>query len=386
MESLWDKIKSRLASGKELASMGFADIVGTGIGGAFWLILASLIEPDRYGEINYILSLTGLGFGIALIGVRETITVYTAKKTLLASTLFIISTLFAAVAFTVFSIIFLRFDIGFLILAYVINDLCLGYLIGSRFMTEYSKYVLIQKGLSFCLGFGFFFLFGYQGIVFALALSYIHFIIIYVKVIRKSKMNFSLLKVNWKFITDNYFMSISTILRSNLDKILIVPLLGYSILGNYSLSLQVFAVMMLFPRLVFRYILPYDAIGVENRKLKKLTIVFGVVVAFAGFLLSPIVIPLIFPKFTSAIVSIQIMGFAAISSSINQIQTSKMLSVERSRIVFVSRISSLVVIILGIILLGPAMGDVGIALAFLLSSIALTVSMFIIERLTRQKQ
>ena len=63
-----------------LATLGSADVGSTIIGGIFWFVIATLIEPEQYGEINYLLSIVGISFTICLIGVRETIVVYTAKK------------------------------------------------------------------------------------------------------------------------------------------------------------------------------------------------------------------------------------------------------------------------------------------------------------------
>ena len=38
---------------KELSSIGFSDVIGTGVTALFWFFLASLIEPDQYGEIFF---------------------------------------------------------------------------------------------------------------------------------------------------------------------------------------------------------------------------------------------------------------------------------------------------------------------------------------------
>ena len=39
---------------KELSSIGFSDVIGTGVTALFWFFLASLIEPDQYGEIFFL--------------------------------------------------------------------------------------------------------------------------------------------------------------------------------------------------------------------------------------------------------------------------------------------------------------------------------------------
>ena len=368
---------------KNLSVLGVADLGTAVIGGGFWLVIATLIEPEEYGEINYLLSIVGVSFSICLIGIRETIIVYTTKKNPITPTIFIITGFSGLAGFIALSGIFSRLDISFLLLGYIINELCLGYFLGLKSYKTYSKFVLVQKVSSFGLGIIFVLIFGYEGLIAALALSYIHFIFIYFKVIRKEKINFSLLRDS-KFFIENYVMNVSSSFRSHLDKIILLPIVGFTIIGNYTLALQVFAIMMSFPRLVFKYILPEDTDGNENKKLKIFTIIFGVVMALLGYFLSPIIIPVIFPKFLEAIAIIQIISFAAIPSSINQIQTSKLLSKEKSRSVLISRLFGLSTMITLLVILTPTMQEIGIAIAFLASSIILCISLFIFNNKQRE--
>ena len=361
-----------------LTSLGSADVGSTIIGGIFWFVIATLIEPEQYGEINYLLSIVGISFTICLIGVRETIVVYTAKKNPIVPTIFIITGIMGLVGFFTLSIMFSKLDISFLLLGYIVNDLCLGYFLGLKFYKKYAKFVLTQKGLSFVLGILFVLVFGYEGIIFALAISYAHFIIIYVKVGRLEKIKFSSLKES-KFLIDNYIMNISTNFRGQLDKIILLPLAGYSLIGNYALGLQVFAIIMVFPRLVFKYILPHDVDGNENKNLKIFTVIFGVAAAFLGYFLTPIILPVIFPKFTGVVEIIQIISFAAIPASINQIQTSKLLAMEKARSVLVSSLTGLITIVILLIILTPALQEKGVGIAYLVSSSVVCLSLFIFD-------
>ena len=368
---------------QNLSALGIADLGTAVIGGVFWLVIATLIDPEEYGQINYLLSIVGISFSICLIGIRETIIVYTAKKNPITPTIFIITGFSGLVGFVALGGIFSRLDISFLLLGYIINDLCLGYFLGLKSYKTYSKFVLVQKVSSFGLGIIFVLIFGYEGLIAALALSYIHFIFIYFKVLKKEKINFSLLK-NSKFFVENYVMNVSGSFRSHLDKIILLPIVGFTIIGNYALALQVFAIMMAFPRLVFKYILPEDTDGNENKNLKIFTIIFGIVMALSGYFLSPIIIPVIFPKFLEAITIIQIISFAAIPSSINQIQTSKLLSKEKSRSVLISRLFGLSTMITLLVILTPTMQEIGISIAFLASSIILCISLFIFNNRERE--
>lgn len=370
------KNKSRAING--LSLLGIADIVTALLGGIFWLIIATLIEPEEYGEITYLLSIVGITFSICLIGIRETIVVYVAKKNLITPTIFFITGLSGLIGFIALSGIFSRFDLSFLLLGFIINELSLGYFLGLKLYQSYSKFVVIQKISSFVLGIVFVLIFGYEGLIAALALSYGHFAIIYFKVIRLEKINFSLL-LSSKFFVENYIMNISSSFRTHLDKIILLPIVGFTIIGNYALALQVFSIMMVFPRLVFKYILPEDVDNNKNKKLKIFTVVFGIIMALSGYFLSPIVIPVIFPKFLEVVGMIQIISFAAIPASINQIQTSKLLSMEKSRSILISRLLGLATMILLLIFLTPSMNELGISIAFVSSSTVLCIALFIIK-------
>ena len=88
MDDYWTNFKNKIIGQKDLASIGFANIVGTGISAIFWLYLASVIEPAEYGEIHYFIAIAALAQIISLIGGSNVLTVYTAKKIKIQATFF----------------------------------------------------------------------------------------------------------------------------------------------------------------------------------------------------------------------------------------------------------------------------------------------------------
>ena len=206
--------------------------MGASISGAFWFILATLISPEKFGEIHYFLGIAGLAYGLSLIGSSDVIAVYTAKKIPLQATISLLSLIIGAVSAIIVIILFARIDVSFLLIVFIINDLAIGYLLGKKLFVRYSKYVLTQKCLTLTLGISFYFILGPDWIIYALALSYVHFSIIIYKVSRNSKIDLSVLKSRAGFVSNNYVMKILTIVRSQADKIIIMPLIGFEILGN----------------------------------------------------------------------------------------------------------------------------------------------------------
>ena len=354
---------------KEILSLSVGDYGGAIIVSAFWFLLAFLISPEEYGEIHYFIGIAGLAFSISLLTTQETIVVYTAKNVKLAPTLFLISLIAGGIAAVVITALFSRVDSSFLLLGFIVNDLAIGYIVGKKLFTKYPKYFLLQKSLTFVLGISFFYLFGVEGIIFAIALSYGHFLFIIAKVFRTSSIDFSLLKKHRGFIGNNYFMNVSGAVRSHIDKIIIVPLIGFEILGNYALALQIYAVLMIFSNIIYRYALPHDASGTSTRKIKLIGLSYAVGVSMLGFTILPMIVPQIFEKFSEIGPAIQIISLAIIPTTIGLFYTSQILGREKSSVILASRILGSISIIAMLVVLAPLYGMVGAASAFVLSAL-----------------
>jgi O-antigen/teichoic acid export membrane protein len=352
---------------KGVLSIGFSDIIGTAISAIFWFFLATFIEPDEFGQIFYFLGIAGMVGYISLIGTQDSIIVYVAKKVKIQSTFAILSLTAGGISSIIIIMIFYRVDVSLIILGYIINTLALGDLLGRKLYKSYSKYFLIQKILTLVLGLGFYYLFDVQGIIFALALSYIVYAVRVFKGFREIKIDFSLLKPRFGFIGNNYMMVLAQGSKTQMDKLIIGPLLGFSLLGNYILALQIVAIMLMFTTIVFKYTLSQDASGNENKKLKEISLLVSIGIAITAYLLSPIVIPEFFPKYSESIEAIQIMGWSIIPATISASYTSKFLGLEKSKFVLTSKIVSLITIIVGMITLGPILGITGLSIAYLLS-------------------
>ena len=354
---------------KEILSLSVGDYGGAIIVSAFWFLLAFLISPEEYGEIHYFIGIAGLAFSISLLTTQETIVVYTAKNVKLAPTLFLISLIAGGIAAVVITALFSRVDSSFLLLGFIVNDLAIGYIVGKKLFTKYPKYFLLQKSLTFVLGISFFYLFGVEGIIFAIALSYGHFLFIIAKVFRTSSIDFSLLKKHRGFIGNNYFMNVSGAVRSHIDKIIIVPLIGFEILGNYALALQIYAVLMIFSNIIYRYALSHDASGTNTRKIKLIGLSYAVGVSMLGFTILPLIVPQIFEKFSDIGPAIQIISLAVIPTTIGLFYTSQILGREKSSVILASRILGSISIIAMLVVLAPLYGMVGAASAFVLSAL-----------------
>ena len=354
---------------KELSFIGSADIIGTSAGAIFWFILASQIPPEEYGELFYFIGIAAIAASFVLVGAQNTITVYSSKNLKIESTLYFISLILGIIASFVIIIIFYKIDIVFLLFAYIINTLAIGQLLGRKLFSQYLKHTLIQKFLTVGLGLLAFVFFGTEGIIAALSITYIFFIIIIFKQFKETKIDFSLLKNRTKFILYNYLVGVLTKLNSHLNKFIIVPILGFTILGNFHLALQVVNIGLIFTMIVFKYTIPYDSQGEENKKLKKFTLVVSIIFAIVGSLISPYIVPTLFPEYTEVIDIIQIISFSLIPMTITRLFSSKLLGQENNKRIVYSKIVSMTTFIVGILVLASEYGIYGLAISYMLSTI-----------------
>lgn len=353
---------------KNLFTIGSANIIGTGLSGLFWFILASLISAEDYGNLHYFVGIASIAYGISCLGTINTFTVYTAKNVHLHSTLILLSFIGGMICSIVLYIIFNRIDVLFLTFGYIISSMAIGIQFGQKSFERYAKLLLLQKGFTLCLGLGFYFLFGIEGVISALALSYTCYLFIIIKEYKKTKFSFTLFKEKFKFIRNNYLVILTGVFREHTDKLLIVPILGFGYLGNYALASQVIVILMIIPSTVFKYILPFDSTGKPNRKIKAYTILSSIILFAIGTFFVPSFIEEIFPQYTHVSESVKIMSIGVIPLSISLVLTSEFLGKEKSTHVLIGSIITLISMIGGILILAPVYESVGIAIAFVISS------------------
>jgi len=383
MKNAWKNFKDNIIGQKGLLSIGFADIVGSAIAAFFWLYIATQLNPDVYGELIYFISIAGLAQMVSLLGSSNALTVYTAKNVKIQSTLFLISILAAAISLAIITIFYNRIDAGLLAVGFVLFSLVNSVMLGKKLFVKYSKLVLSQKILTLILGLGLYFVFDVYGIIYGLALSYIPHLIIFVKEFSRTKIDFTLLKTRRGFIINNYVMNLTAGLGGTVDKLIIAPVLGFALLGNYSLAAQMLTMMMMFSAVVYKYLLPLDASGESNKKIRQIALVISIIIAILGVTILPNVIDWIFPKFIDAKDAIQIMSIGVIPGTISVLYSSKFLAMEKSKIVMTPKLISLGVVIGGFLYFGPIYGTIGLAWVIVTALIQESIFLFIMNRMLR---
>ena len=378
--------KEKIFGQKDLVSIGSANLLGNGISAIFWFSLASLINPEEYGQIHYFLAIAGMAQLLSLISTTNALQVYVAKNIKIHSTLFFISIIAGIVSSLVVFLFFSRTDTSLLVLGYIIFELSNGFLLGKKLFSNYAKFFLTQKILTVIFGLGLYFTFGVDGIIFGLVLSYVPYIWILVNEFRNTRIDFSLLKPRKGFLINNYGINISSAVGGQMDKLIIAPILGLELLGNYSLAMQFLVILLLLPTTVFKYLLTQDSSGKNTKNLKKNTIFASVGLATFGIVILPMIIPILFPNYIDTVIAIQIISVAIIPSTIGIFYDSKLLSIEKSKFLVIGKGIGLFTMISGFVILGPIYGIIGLAVTLVVSSCLQTLVVIIASKTIRYEE
>ena len=374
----WSNIRNKLFSYKGLALIGSADIIGSAISAIFWLVIASLLLVEEYGEISYFVAIASLGI-CCVVGSSDSLTVFSTKNQKIIPTLLLLTLILTMIASLIAFVIIQRFEIIFLIFSFIVFQVSVTLLLGKKLYARYSKFLLAQKILQFAIGIGLYFLLGVNGVLIGIALANFALIPIFYKELRNFKIDLSLLKPKKEFIINNHIIYAISVFRRDIDKIIVVPILGFTVLGNFALTLQFYAIMMVFSSIAYKYLLPRDVSGEKNIKLKIFLILLSILIALSGIFFSPFFIENFFTKFSESIIPIQIASLSVISTTISVILYSKILALEKSRFLMIANSVQLCVILIGTIFLGILYGVIGVTIAFVLGNTVHTITLAIIN-------
>ena len=380
----WNKIKDFAVRLKDLASVTFANIGATAISAVFLIYLASLLGAVGYGELSYLLAIANVSAVISFLGAGNTLIVYTAKKVEIQAPLFFISIISSVATSVVLFYIFYNSGVSLFVIGYVIFGLAINELLGRKLYKNYSKYIITQRIVLVVASLSLYHIIGLNGIILGYALSFFPYSLAVFRVFKKSKLDFHLIKIHLGFMMNSYGLELSKTLTYYVDKVIISPIFGFALLGNYQLGYNVMTVLILLPSIVYQYVLPRDASGYANKKLKQATIFVSIGITIFGILLIPPILSILFPQFTDSIELVQIMSLAIVPMSINLMLISKFLGKEKSKIAIIGSGIYLIIQIFAIFILGEFYGINGVAMAYVIAAISESIYLISVDRTTKE--
>ena len=381
---IWDRLK-KSPGFKNISVLGSSTIVGNAITSIFWIYLADLLGAEKYGELGYLMAIATIVSNVCLVGGTWSMTVYTAKGMKIQPPLYIISLISSCTSLVIIFVIFNTISIGIYVIGFVIFQLFLAELLGFKLFKRYGKFYIFQKIAFVCLAFSFNHIMGFEGIIIAYGLSYLIFSFPVFKMLTTVKPNFGIFKTKFGFLTNNYLYDLSSVANNQIDKLIIAPMFGFILLGNYYLGLQIIGFLGILPGIVFNYILPQDATGHSTAQVKKITLLFSVGFTLIGIFLIPPLMPIVFPEFTEAVTLLPILSLSVIPMAVQSIFTSKLLGQEKTRYILIGYLISISILLPSMIILGNEFGAEGIATAYVLSQSAYAIFLVFAAKLLVKK-
>ncbi len=371
---------------KSIGIIGFGNIAGSAISGLFWIYLASLLGAENYGELGYYISIATIASSVSFLGGPMAITVLTAKKVKIESTVFFTSLFASLISAVILYFSFANIGLSIYVLGAVIYNLATAELLGRKLYKKYSIYFISQKILFVIFSLILYYILGPSGVLLGIGLSFLPFVERIYFGFKTTRIDFQLLKTKWKFISNNFFYDLSHIFERQIDKLLIGPLFGFTILGNYYLAIQVLTILAVFPEIVTKYTLPEDASGNNTKKIKLLTVAFSLILASIGVFLVPQFLPIYFPEFTESLDLIPIISLCIIPTTISTLYITQFFGNEKSGSIVLISIISFTILTIGILTLGEIFGVIGLAYSLLISDVARALLFFLFTHFKKNSE
>ena len=362
----WKNIKN-IRGLRSVTMIGSSNIIGSAITGVFWILIASLMGTDSYGELSYFLSIIGISSVIAMIGGGYTMQVYAAKGVKIESSLYFIGIIASTAAAITLFLIFENLGVSISVVGIVAFNFILFEALGKKLYKKYFKIFIAQKILFVLLAFTLLFAFGPEGILVGYGISMLLFSQIIYKSLKNNKVNFPIIRKRIKFLSHSYLIDLSGTARNHIDKVIVAPLLGFSVLGNYFLGLQVLDLMLILSGIVFKYTLPADSSGESTGKIKILTIIVSFFIMLFGIFVAPLVIPIVLPEYATTVDLIPILSLVVVPRTIVTMIGSSFLGQENSKHVVIGNVITFCVLVISILLLVELFGITGVAMAYVIA-------------------
>ena len=366
---------------KDVLSVGIGNISASAISAVFWLYIAAILGTEKYGEISYLFAIANIAYVVSLVGSGNTITVFTSKEKKIQSSIYAVTVSSGVITALVVFFIFNNGIISLYIFGSIIFAVATTEMLGRKLFQNYMKIMISQRIIMITLSITLYYIIDIQGIILGYAISFLPYSIIVFKGIKKESISINKVKPKINFMLHSYALNLSRRLSLSLDKLIILPLFSFTLLGNYQLGIQVLTIMTLIPTTIFQYLLSQNVSDHNNKKLKVLTIIFSIIITLLAITLTPFVLPIFFEEFVEAIQITQIISLAVIPITITAIYNSKFLTLEKSKFVLIGSVIFISTQIIGIYILTESIGIIGAGYALVIASIFQAIYLMISNRI-----
>jgi O-antigen/teichoic acid export membrane protein len=222
---------------------------------------------------------------------------------------------------------------------------------------------VLQLALSISL----YYVIGINGVILGYAIPLLSLSYLFFSSFKNFSFSFGEIRTKMRFTMHAYSVAISQAATNYADKLIIVPIFGFTFLGFYQLGFQFLMLLSVIPGSLYQYLLPQEASGVKREVIKKIGLILSVVLAIVSYIMIPYAVQWFFPQYLEAIPSAQIMIFSIIPLTINSLINARLLGTEKSKGVFLGSAVYTTVMITLLYFLGMSFGLIGAAMSMVIS-------------------
>lgn len=322
----------------------------------------------EYGQINYVIAIGSLSSSISLLGLNTTVTTLVPQGhkqiDIQANQVVLISATVCAIIASLFNWI-----LGFFVLGMAFWMMSSYELLSRKLYSKYALNIIGSRGLQLVLSIILYGFFGIFGIIVGFVIAFFVFSVTYFKTIPQFSKSFGKITKEFKTSLHLYSYNLSNALLLYLDKLIIAPIYGYTVLGYYQLGFQFLMFFSMISVSFYQYLIPEESSGRKRNKLRIYGIALSIIITILVFLLAPVILKVFFPNYINSLNSIRILSMGIIPMMITSTLNSKFLAMKLTRFVLISSIIYQVTQIILIIILGRQFGIEGIALSVVIAMI-----------------
>jgi len=357
------------------SSVLFGRIISTGLQSLLYIILASILDTNSYGELSYIIALAGTFSIFSRFGLNHTITVMLSKGDFKTSSsingIVIITTSFAS-----FILVFINPLAAILCFAMSVFLMTIHNLLGLKRYKTYMHIDILKGVLIISVPLGFYYVMDFPGVLLGMSISYLICSFQFFKSLTINIKSFTNIRDKIHVIVHNFGVDFSIHGPKFLDKLVIFPLLGYAYVGIYQLNTQILFGLEMLPLALHSFLLSEESSRQTHKKTIYLAIIASCFIAIFVILMGPYFINEFFEEYSDGVESLQVLIIAIIPLTISSIINAK-LQAQESTVVGYSAIVRIGILLILIAVLGPIIGLMGLALAVLFSTISYTIFLYI---------
>jgi len=349
---------------KNFSYVAIGRTVTAGLQGIFYLIFAILLSPEVYGQMSYLIAIAGTFSIVSRFGLPFSATVTLAKKNqVMANQLNVLLLITSGVASIV--LLFINIYAALLCLALSFFVMTQHNLLGNNEYKKFGWNAIIKGILIIIIPFSLYFVLDLSGIILGMAIGNLLVSLNWLKSLKKQVFSFKDIKRNYKILIHNFGLDSSLNLPRVVDKIVIVPLVGFAMTGIYQFNLQILFVMEILPNALHAFLLSEARVN-KSKKVIYLALIGSGLLSILVIISAPFVIEQFFPKYQDGVLGLQIMALSILPLTISGIFNARLQSIESTKIGYsaIVRIGSLLGLI---VILAEPYGLIGLGFAVLIS-------------------